>query len=51
MKDLVFCDSENRDEALDNKFGIQCDNGRFKQPDMWPVITECKEINTCIGSQ
>ena len=40
-----------RDDALDNKFGVQCDNGRFKQPDSWPKESECDVKNTCNGAQ
>ena len=40
-----------RDDALDNKFGVQCDNGRFKQPERWPKEAECEVKNTCNGAQ
>ena len=50
-KEVPTAEGKARDDALDNKFGVQCDNGRFKQPTEWPKENECEVKNTCNGAQ
>ena len=35
------------DDALDQRLGIQCDNGKFIPPSSWPGAATCITVETC----